>query len=830
MAAASLGLNITITGNDFASGALKSAGKNVTGLQRRTANFGAAAMRIFAGVTAAIAAMKATMNLTDDFANFEQALAETGAILDKDIGQLGELRKAALEAGKATQFSPDEAAKGLTELAAKGFDAAESATLLKPALQLAAGGGISVAQASSTAASAVRVFGLGMDEAKGSAGKLLRISNLTALRANDLEVALGNVSRGATLTGQSIDEMLPAIGLVKNTGVDASVAANSVSSALQFMAKNGDKFKALGVKVTDANGNFRAFGDIVLESSQKLNDKYPDAAQRATAALELFGRFGVTSFNAVSSQIEKGVKVNGKILKGRDALEALRNEMKNAGAAAGKFEERMLNTFKGQATLLKGSAQTFMVVFGEGIAGAIRPLVERAIGTLNRLTEWFDNLPQSTKDAIGKVVAGVGALVAVVGIVTAVAGALSMLGAAAAYVAAGFVAMGIGGAGVAEVLGNGSTEAQVMSDRFARVGDTIASFWEPIKSAVMSFVGGVKSGFSDMLAGSGPMLSALAGQVEILVENIKALLPSAEGAGGVGSFIGKVLGGAFNFVASGIERALHFINGMMSGILRMGGVISPIVDAFADVGSEISNTLTQLGFFEASTSNTASMLGYLGQAVGIVFGFIGRGIADAVRTIGALLKSLITIFSGVINIVAGIVTGDWSRVWTGVKQVVAGVVKGIISLLAGMVTAIATAIDSAGKVAGKDFGAAAKVRGIEKQLNAGIDAALLPPKQVNAIPLQGSNTATEKIDQLIANTKTQQPPIPPPNAVPGVAAMKAQPMTIDPGSIAAIGAAAAKAPAPITRATLTVDGNALGELVATHQNGGANDGTVPVEL
>lgn len=830
MAAASLGINITITGNDFASGALNSAGKNVTGLQKKTMNFGAAAMRIFAGVTAAIGAMKATMKLTDDFANFEQALAETGAILDKDISQLGELRKAALEAGKATQFSPDEAAKGLTELAAKGFDAAESANLLKPALQLAAGGGISVAQASSTAASAVRVFGMGMDEARGAAGKLLRISNLTALRANDLEVALGNVSRGATLTGQSINEMLPAIGLVKNTGVDASVAANSVSSALQFIAKNGDAFEALGVKITDANGNFRQFGDIVLESSAKLRDKYPNAAKRATQALELFGRFGVTAFNAVSSQVEKGVKINGKILQGKDALEALRNEMINAGDAAGKFEERMLNTFKGQATLLKGSAQTFMVVFGEGIAGAIRPLVERAIGTLNRLTDWFDNLPQSTKDSIGQAVSAIGGLVAVVGIVTAVGAALSLLGPAAMYVAGAFVAAGAGAATVSSVLGQGGDQAEALTGQFERIGETLSGFWEPIKSAAMGFFGGIRSGFQEMMSTAGPLLKAVANEAELLVENIKALIPAGESAGGVGKFIGKVLGGAIRFVLGGVQQLMIFVNGLISGMHRMGGVIGPVVDAFSEVGTEVVDLLNQLGFLDSAGSSTASTLSMLGQAVGSILGFAAANIANAVRSIGSILKGLITIFSGVINIIRGIVSGDWTQVWMGIKQVVAGVIKSIIALMGGMVSAIATAIDSVGKLAGKDFGAEAKVRGLQKSMEASIDAALLPPKQVRDGQLAATAPDTSKLDELIANTKVQQPPVPPPNAVPGVAAAKAQPMQLDAASIAAIGAASAKAPAPITKARLILDGQVLGDMVINHMNGGANDATVPVEI
>ena len=90
---------------------------------------------------------------------------------------------------------------------------------------------ISVDQSTATVSAALKAFGLEVDQAGITTDKLLRITNLTSLQAGDLQLALGTVARGASATKQSLTEMLPAMGLVKNTGVDVSVAASSVSSA-----------------------------------------------------------------------------------------------------------------------------------------------------------------------------------------------------------------------------------------------------------------------------------------------------------------------------------------------------------------------------------------------------------------------------------------------------------------------------------------------------------------------------------------------------------------------------------------------------------------------
>src|SRR5262245_28142174 len=65
-------------------------------------------------------------------AEFEQRMAAVGAVSNATSAELVLLRDAAIDAGLATQFSPTEAALGLRELAAAGFNAHQSIELLIP--------------------------------------------------------------------------------------------------------------------------------------------------------------------------------------------------------------------------------------------------------------------------------------------------------------------------------------------------------------------------------------------------------------------------------------------------------------------------------------------------------------------------------------------------------------------------------------------------------------------------------------------------------------------------------------------------------------------------
>lgn len=702
MALNAFGLGFLFSAKDNASRVMQGVDRNFQQMDRST-NRAAQRMQAAQGAMAVgmgamavgAAGLAVTMKSALAAGDFEQGVAKVGAISGATSQELEQLSKKAIQAGIDTQFSPKEAIDGLGELAVRGLTAKESMGALDGALNLAAGGQISIAEASSTTASALKVFGLEADQAGLAADKLLKISNVTALQAKDLELALGTVGRGAGLAKQSIDEMLPSIGLVKNTGVDASVAASSVSSGLLFMAKNAKKFDEMGVKVTDANGKFRPFMDIVLDTQQAMSG-LDSEAEKTAKAMELFGRFGVVSFNAIATQTEKGIrKPTGEIVKGAEAVAFLRESMQGAAGTAQKFADALLDTLPGQITLLKGSIQTLGITLGQPIAEALRPAVEFVKESINTLIGVIQGMSPGMRKAVGLILVVVSAL-------TSLAGVALFVGAAIAIAAPGIAALGAALAGAAGSIAVASAALAGfmaltavlrkawdeniggLADRlrpiFGKVkllfdalgqymregffsGDVAKKLQDPNNVGVFSFLSalirmgfrvgrffeGIRDGFNTFMVVAGPAFEMFGEGVRrisdafgLLAEDANAAIGRSEVFAKVGNFIGTVFGKAAELVIAIIGRLAivyaGFVKGFRAGMKIMAPLINGVVDAFYSLGEVVATLFEEMGLLGEVSNENADIWDGIGQVLGFVRSAVLMPMLVTIRNLISMVK------------------------------------------------------------------------------------------------------------------------------------------------------------------------------------------------
>lgn len=792
MALNNLGLGFVFTARDLASGVMR----KVQGNFNRTASTSvkqAAVMKgAFAGIGGGVAAMTAGLGglalaagAANQFGEFEAGLKKVQAISRATEAELQLLKEAAIKAGIETQFSPTEATEGLSNLASQGFNARESISLLTPALDLAAGGQISIAEASATTASAVKVFGLSMDEAATAADKLLRISNTTSLKASDLGLAIGTVSRGAGLAGQSMEEMLAAMGLVKNTGVDASVAASGVSSSLIFMAKNADAFDKIGVKVTKANGKFRPLLDIIEETGNALGDKYPNDAKRAAEATKLFGRFGVSAFTGITKQINTGIKdAAGNILKGTDAIKFLRESLKNSGGAAKEFKDKMLSTFAGQKTLLKGTLQTLGVVAGEGFAEVFKPVVAGITTGLNFVIRLMTSMPSPLKKMFAGLFALASAFLAAGGATALlVAGfvlllpALKVIGIAfvalsvailpfiAAVVFAGIAIAGFFQAFNEDIGGLGKSTGSIM-DKIRLGFDALGQLFEQggfsgkvreefakaeneglrnfaikvflIVNRVKNFLKGIGEGFADGVRSAKPHIESMLTSFDKLGTKLGFIGDKADAGdaktkfgewGDAGKKVGDVLSTAFSLVVRGIDAAISIGTGVVEVFSGMGPMFSRIGVQLTVLGTQFSALGAQLGLTNKKATESGSGWETLGQIVGVVFGVIG-GLISAFT---AAISISFAIVGGAIGIVKSLVLG-LGNVFVGVVEIIAGAANGswktawngIKRVVFGVARAIGGVLGALLETIAKVVDSVAAIGGIKTGLAAGVRKAFGP--------------------------------------------------------------------------------------------------------
>lgn len=575
---------------------------------------------------AGVAGLGASLALANQAGQFEQEMAKVSAIssIATDSLEATQLETKALDAAMRTQFSPQEAAQGLQNFASQGFRVKEQMEALTPALRLAQAGMIPVADSATAMTAALKVFKKPAEEAADVTDKLLKITTLTSLQANDLSLALGTVGRGAGLANQNIEEMLVSMGLVKNTGVDTSVAASSVSSALQFMAKNAKAFeKNLGVSVTDSEGNFRDFIDVVLDADQAMSEKYTDSAERAAAATKLFGRFGVTAFQAVSSQIETGVRdMEGNLLKGAEAVDFLRSQLQDAAGTAEEFEKKILSTFEGQKKLLEGVVQSLAVSLGKPFAAAFSPLVTGIRDGIETIVSFVNAMPEDLKNVLAKIAlaffaltTAIGGFIAMRGAITLISSSMSMLGITAGTIIGPLL-------GIIAVLGVAGLVFAAFRAHTKSVGEAtgpLIKAWEKTKLFFQGFVQFMKDG---ELSGS------------ILDE-----LNKAENKG-VKDFLGTVL----DFGA----RVMAFFEGVGEGFQ---GFIADMKPVFHEFNAALTDLGDSLGFFsgdleDAATgpmANARRSGDNLGIALAKAAVLIVKGLTLVIRIIDTTLEVLDTL-------------------------------------------------------------------------------------------------------------------------------------------------------------------------------------------
>lgn len=748
MALNSMGLGFTLTARDMASATFRRLGGALTRVQGQARQAGrgiSQAMDISrysaAGLTAGVGILSSTLRVADVAGEFEQGLARVGAISRAGAEDLNQLSDAAIQAGIATQFSPTEAIQGLGELAIRGFTAAESMEALTGVLDLAAGGQIGVAQAAQSVGSALRAFRRDASDASLVTDQLLRITSMTALQANEMSLAIGNVARGAGVTRQGLEEMLPAIGLVRNTGVEASVASSAVSSALIEMSQNAPRFRRIGVEVTRADGTFRDLLDVVLETGQALQERYPNAAQRSAEATRLWGRFGLTAFQGISAQLQSGIRtMTGQILRGDAAITFLRKSMMNAAGAAAEFRERLLSTFRGQVTLLKGTIKTLGVVLGEPFAAVFRPVVKVITDSLNLVIRFFKSIPDWSKVAIAAMIVlgaafltlggavfflgvgialllpviqtlaiGLGIAVALVLPLVAAFGALTI----AALTVWGAIKLNLGDIGKEFIrLSNTVKLAIRATTEFIRTGGfseeldrQLGGANEPIRrfalrvgrlwNRVKTFFEGVRFGFQSAMEFAGPAFHRMreafvdVGRALGIVgeEGLKSLEAiTGEELGVKGVRLGEMIGGAIEWIATKLTQAAKVAEGYITAFMEMRSFIEPSIRLLIERGGELR---TEFGLLLEQIS---SLFGS-SEAAGDSFTSLGAKMARAdVAGLRVMLDGVRSIIGGMQTSIQTVRT--FIATITGIRDAIGGIGPWVIETFRSIEESIISAIDS----------------------------------------------------------------------------------------------------------------------------------------
>lgn len=325
---------------------------------------------------------------------FDKEMSAVGAVSEASGKQLDMLRTAALAAGKATVFSATQAAQAEEELAKAGMSTNDILRGgLIGAMGLASAGGIGLAEAATTTATALNIFGLSGDKAGHAADLLAAAANKSATDVHELSYALSQGGLVAKQANLSLDDTVGVLAAFASQGLRGSDAGTSLKT--MFLQLEGPSkiaagaMKEYGLNVYDAQGKMMA----VTAIAQQLQDKFGglSEAERNAAFAQIFGNDAVRAANVLYTQGAKGIQ--GWI-----------DKVNDQGAAADSAAKRMDN-LAGDVENLKGTLETLFITSGEGASGGLRSLTQGA----NRILQSFMALPgpvQTTGVAIAGVTGG----------------------------------------------------------------------------------------------------------------------------------------------------------------------------------------------------------------------------------------------------------------------------------------------------------------------------------------------------------------------------------------------------------------------------------------
>lgn len=382
---------------------LKSIGRNLNrvGMNIRRAGFD---ILFGAGIAATpfIVGIRQAANFTDSLLALQAVLRPTeeeATALEAKIEQLG----------KTTSFTAKEVADAATELARGGFNAQQVIDSLQATLDLARGGQLDLAEASTILVRSLTAFGMEATEASRVADMLFSAATQGTATVSELAQSLSFSAGTAQELGLNLGQTVAILSKMANRMLFGTKGGTSLNQMLLELAANGEKLQEeLGVETADAFGNFESPLQILMELNRALSDL--PQAERVAKIIDLFNVRGGRAVLAAN------------ITEVLEATEEIESSFDAARMAAEKMDSGLGGLIRRTISVLDNLARQIGNAFEEPFEAAEATV----LGLINRFADFAKANQKLFVDAakVVAVVAGLGAVALVSGTAISALGTL----------------------------------------------------------------------------------------------------------------------------------------------------------------------------------------------------------------------------------------------------------------------------------------------------------------------------------------------------------------------------------------------------------------------
>lgn len=337
------------------------------------------------------------------YMDFDQAMSGVRANLQGTPAQMQAVTAAVRQAGAASVFSAVEAANAAEELAKAGLSTSDIiGGALTGSLNLAAAGGIGLAQAAEISATAMTQFHLSGKDVSHIADVMASGALASTASVESLSQAMAQGGGMASSMGISLEQTVGALSLFDQNALKGSDAGTSLKTMLMSLTPTSEAaataMDEIGLKAFDAQGNFVGLNSVADQLKNGLKGMGDE--QRIAALKTIFGNDAYRAANILYQQ-------------GAAGLQKYVDTVSRAGVAQ-QVAAAKLNNAHGDLEKLKGSIQDVLIGAGEGANGPLRGLLQ----SVNSLVEGFGKIPPSVQSGIFQVAAfGSAGLLAAAGVI-----------------------------------------------------------------------------------------------------------------------------------------------------------------------------------------------------------------------------------------------------------------------------------------------------------------------------------------------------------------------------------------------------------------------------
>ena len=322
--------------------------------------------------------------------NFESAMSQVAATMGTTSGAVQDLGDYAKEMGATTSFTAVEAAEGLNILAMAGLNADEQISGLPTVLDLAAAGGMSMAQAAGYVTTVVKGFSDSMDNATYYADLMAKGATMANTNVSQLGEALATTGATAAGYSQTADSVTLSLLRLAEQGETGSAAGTMLNRAMADLytptASASAALDELGFSAYDSSGKAKDFNDAVAELSGKL-DGMSESERNATLST-IFTTNGLQAFNKMT------VSTTEKVDQFKAGLAA-------ATGSTAQQAKTQLDNMNGSYTIMQSALEGVQISMGELWQDEMTGFYTAAGNILTQINEFIKQNPGLMKAITG---------------------------------------------------------------------------------------------------------------------------------------------------------------------------------------------------------------------------------------------------------------------------------------------------------------------------------------------------------------------------------------------------------------------------------------------